>query len=144
MTRNYGNGRHEEHMFAMHGMADTSKFVVRSGMEMGIERILIQNGAKPADAAEAATAVYKGLERYKDNPAQKKADFITMMISPFFKDPDAGFAAKPDAVKLNNAVGAVLEMAAKTFGPKPAAPAAPATGVTGGQTYNASRPKSTF
>ena len=141
MANKYGDSRHEEHMFSLHGMADTSKFAVRSGMEMGIERVLMQNGAKPQEAAETATAVFKGLQRYKDNPPEKQADFVGMMLSPFFKDKDAGFTAKPDAAKLGAAVTAVMEMAAKNFGPKEAAPAAPTGGVTGGQSYNPARPK---
>lgn len=140
MSKKYGESRHDEHMFSLHGMADTSKFAVRSGMEMGIERVLIQSGAKQQEAAETATAVYKGLQRYKDNPPEKQADFVSMMLSPFFKDKDAGFTAKPDAEKLGAAVNAVMDMAARNFGPKAPAAAEPA-GVTGGQSYNPNRPK---
>lgn len=138
MTNKYGDNRHQEHMFSLHGTADTSKFSLKSGMEINIETLLTQNGATAHDAAETATAVFKGLQRYKDNPPEKQAEFVSMMISPLLKDKGASFTDKPDPKKLDSAVNAIMGMAERSFSPRTPAssPAAPAA-----QTAAPQRPK---
>lgn len=115
---NHGKNRHEEHMFALHGTRDVQRTGFKNGMQIRIEALLESHGVSAADAEETAIAVYKGLERYSDNPPEKQAEFISMMVSPLLRDPGAGFTAKPDAAKLKAVVDEISGMAARMFGSK--------------------------
>lgn len=116
--RNHGKSRHEEHMFAMHGTAHVARTGFKNGTQIRIEALLEHHGVGKADAEETAAAVYNGLERYSDNPPEKQAEFIAMMVGPLLKDPNAGFTAKPDPQKLKSVVDEIHTMTARLFASK--------------------------
>lgn len=115
---NHGKNRHEEHMFALHGTAHVARTPFKNGTQIRIEALLEHHGVAKADAEETATAIYKGLERYSDNPPQKQAEFVAMMVGPLLKDPQAGFTAKPDPQKLKVVVDEITTMTARLFNSK--------------------------
>lgn len=116
--RKHGSSRHEEHMFAMHGTAHVQRTGFKNGTQIRIEALLESHGVSHADAEETATAVYKGLERYSDNPPEKQAEFIAMMVGPLLRDPAGGFTAKPDPAKLKSVVDEITGMTARLFNTK--------------------------
>lgn len=115
---NHGKNRHEEHMFALHGTAHVARAGFKNGTQIRIEALLEHHGVGKADAEETATAIYKGLERYSDNPPEKQAEFVAMMVGPLLKDPAGGFTAKPDAQKLKAVVDEITTMTARLFASK--------------------------
>lgn len=115
---NHGKNRHEEHMFALHGTAHVARTGFKNGTQIRIEALLEHHGVGKADAEETATAIYKGLERYSDNPPEKQAEFIAMMVGPLLKDPNGGFTAKPDPQKLKSVVDEISTMTARLFSSK--------------------------
>lgn len=114
--KNYGRGRHEEHMFALHGTKFIAPGGLKTGTQIRIEALLEHHGVARAEAEETAVAVYKGLERYRDNPPEKQAEFIAMMVGPLLRDPAGGFTAKADPAKVKAVVDGIAGMAARAFG----------------------------
>lgn len=116
--RKHGSSRHEEHMFALHGTAHVQRTGFKTGTQIRIEALLESHGVPHADAEETATAVYKGLERYSDNPPEKQAEFVAMMVGPLLRDPNGGFTAKPDPAKLKSVVDDITAMTSRLFASK--------------------------
>lgn len=124
----HGSRRHEEHMYALHGNAQESKFVntykgveIKPGLQGIVQKVLLDSGARASTAAEkrdlidTAGAVVNGIDQ--GNPFSKQVAFISMMIEPLLRDKEAGFSAKTDPDRMKSVVSAILDKVS----PSPAA-----------------------